>query len=229
MAMRVDTSEADATTAAAAAAGAAAGGAPANRSQPATDCELLRQLRTKIDQELDKSRSWRTARDVEEENLRLNGELREALRELEKGDVAARMEVEAQHWGHEFGRLEIRKREMDAATAAQRDCEAAQAEAMAVEVAGELRRQESAVEELGARCAALFEEEALCQAALHESQQQAADMAQRRERQAAFGVAGGGIAHVFVAALPSLDRAAILRAREAVDAQLHRIQLTGSP
>lgn len=157
-------------------------------------------------------------------------ELQRAQRDLADRGVDAEWRAEAELWRKEVGALrnrveEQQRRHMEAAEEAR--VSAARAEEAERALAAELRAEEVALREVTRRSAELAREQAHWEAVADEAERRTATLRRSIEQQALLGPAGGGTAHLFVAALPALDVASVEWVRGAVDAQLQQLQVGG--
>lgn len=164
---------------------------------------------------------WR----ILQENRMLELELQRARLELEARSVENEWLVETEHWRKEVRRLRVhvednQQRELEAIEAEWRRAEAEQNHLT------ELQAEDALIKEAEQALSGLAPEKVRCEAISNEMAQENVALRQRLEQQAVLGFAGGGTAHLFVAALPALEQDVIHKVRLSIDAQLRMLQAT---
>jgi len=160
------------------------------------------------------------------ENAALVLELQRLNLESQDNQVDAEWYVEIAHWRREVSRLTDLKETRERLKAEAAETARTRAERERT-LASELQSEEMTFQSLEQQIVAASYACASCGAEADATELRNFSLEQKLQRDAALGSAGGGTAHLFVAALPELDSAAIERACEALDARIHQMQAAG--
>eukprot|EP00931_Biecheleriopsis_adriatica_P037142 TRINITY_DN21313_c0_g1_i3.p1 TRINITY_DN21313_c0_g1~~TRINITY_DN21313_c0_g1_i3.p1 ORF type:complete len:297 (-),score=70.67 TRINITY_DN21313_c0_g1_i3:49-939(-) len=184
----------------------------------------LAELRSKVDQNLLSADLRQSSWEVVQENQRLSEELRSLSAELEDGQVDETWQLEATFWRQETTRLQA---EAEAKRERRRQADEAMAEALkSAKAESELRErlhaEVQALYRVQRQLMGLEKEQAFCEAAACEAQRRNETLRQRLDETAVLG-RGSGTAHLFVAALPALDAAALEFVQTALDRQMRKM------
>lgn len=189
----------------------------------------LEEFRARLDSDLLRCHGVRSARAVRDENFALRAALQGTLAELkDDANFSELWNEEVDYWTGEVQRLSAEVEEQarqDAKAAAEERRLASRILEARRKLEEELKAAETDLEALRERIISKQEQKLRCESSIVEAKGRNASLKDRVTSQAALGPVGAGTAHLFVAALPALERSAVELALTCLEKQLKQLEL----